>query len=284
MSDKYPGLSSVRVKARIRQAALELESFTIEDLCSRIDLEPEQVYHEIAHLKRGGFLTAEGAYQPGRDDQHAPHRPKNLYRLAEDSEKRYKITEGMPLDFTWWASRASKRFPPHDELPRTLGADLELDGFINLLNRAIHPYTRDWNSSGSDPLDRILRRAASLDASSWNRIISHLTSEPGLAADKKAADSLTATFAEFRLCLEHQCYLASAVIFRTALESATCWAKNPRFVGVWLVNFLSCELAEDHYRNTPNESKSRPRPIDEPEQSAMRGLFNRAASGTKRRV
>jgi predicted ArsR family transcriptional regulator len=78
------------LKTRVRNAVLELDNFTVAELCDRAEVKPDQVYEELAKLKREGFLTSE-TVSLRADEQRKRHRPLNLYRLVPDPEKRQQL-------------------------------------------------------------------------------------------------------------------------------------------------------------------------------------------------
>jgi hypothetical protein len=219
-----------KLRADIRQAVLELENFTIETLCSQVGLRPEQVYHEVALLKRNGYITSDAIHRNDLTGVRRPYRPQNIYRLTDDPDARYAMAEGMPLRVVAKARRASGRAQPRSvsRLIDLFEPGSVLRGLV-IENSAEHPL----RPAGSQPDQEWLQNFAAMDEQTWNRAVSQLLSEPGFA-NGEVADWLNGSLAEFRLCLKSQLLRASALLLRQVIETAANWAENPEFVAEWV--------------------------------------------------
>src|ERR1035438_6919838 len=109
MSDKPP--RQTKARARIRKAVLQLESFTVEELCLRTGLKREYVYHELAQLKKDGYLDSETFHESDPDRVRPSRRPKNIYRLTQDPAKKYRLSESVPSSLAWESNLFGRAAP-----------------------------------------------------------------------------------------------------------------------------------------------------------------------------
>jgi hypothetical protein len=96
-------------KIKILCAVLQLERFTIADLCLHTGLQPPQVYREIADLQNRELLSSSTLVKPG--EALPPHRARKLYRLNPEPENRAALQEEvnqfLPAGFNLGVSSVS---------------------------------------------------------------------------------------------------------------------------------------------------------------------------------
>lgn len=81
------------LKTKILKSILDLESFTVSELCALSGLERDQVYGELSKLQRDGVITSKTVQSSSSDKKQAAHRPLNLYQLVSDPTKRKQVIE-----------------------------------------------------------------------------------------------------------------------------------------------------------------------------------------------
>ena len=217
-----------------------LKNFTVSALCSHTGLRPAQVYHELAHLKRDGYITSEPIHVSS-STVRPPHRPHCDYRLTDDHKKIYAMAEGMPLRVVDQAEKASLRAAPPSSgrLVDLFEPTSVLRQLYSELSLAAHPAA----VGGTDL--HWLQNILALDDHSWDKALSQLIAEPGIASSEGIAQWLSSSISEVRMCLKSQLLSASALLFRRVIEIAAAWAANPQFVAEWVTNnFLSKTSAE----------------------------------------
>lgn len=102
-------MNANETKIKILCAVLQLERFTIADLCLHTGLERSQVYREIADLQKRELLISSTLVKPG--EALPPHRAPKLYRLSPAPGKRAELQEEvnrfLPAGFNLSVSGAS---------------------------------------------------------------------------------------------------------------------------------------------------------------------------------
>lgn len=83
-------MSANETRIKILCGVLQLERFTIADLCLHTGLARNQVYREIADLQNRELLTSAAVVAAG---EALPHRAPKLYRLASDPERRAELQQ-----------------------------------------------------------------------------------------------------------------------------------------------------------------------------------------------
>jgi predicted ArsR family transcriptional regulator len=81
------------LKTKILKGILDLESFTVSELCAVSGLKRDQVYSELSKLQQEGVITHQTIQSPNSDGKQAAHRPLNLYQLVNDPRKREWVFE-----------------------------------------------------------------------------------------------------------------------------------------------------------------------------------------------
>ena len=99
------------VKVQVREAALEMREFNVEDMAKATGCKKESVETEIRRLVNGGYLTTKAATGP-----HSRRgKPSSLYRLVDDEEKVRQLISEV------------KSFRPHRaKRPQPRGRNYEL--------------------------------------------------------------------------------------------------------------------------------------------------------------
>src|SRR5580704_7637993 len=105
-------MNANETKIKILCAVLQLERFTIADLCLHTGLERPQVYREIADLQKRELLSSSTLVKPG--EALPPHRAPKLYRLSPEPGKRAELQEEvnrfLPAGFNLGVSTASSAY------------------------------------------------------------------------------------------------------------------------------------------------------------------------------
>jgi predicted ArsR family transcriptional regulator len=168
MPDKRQALRSQTVKATIRCAVLDQKTFSIAQICAQTGLHRDQIYHELAQLKKDGFLTSQPLHLSRPDTVRSARRPENLYQLTSDPIKLYQLAEGMPLAVVALARRALETIANSKEFL--------LRGFLADLSwRLLAPNSWSGPEKPNDsPLDsataNLLHDVVRLNSLSWDAV------------------------------------------------------------------------------------------------------------------
>jgi len=132
------------VKIQVREAALEMREFNVDDMAKATGCKKDSVETEIRRLVNGGYLTTKAATGP-----HSRRgKPSSFYRLVDDEEKVRQLIGEV------------KTFRPHRAKgPQPQGRNYQLAR--QFLDRAAAPSTPDTERTA------LLNQAENLLAVTW---------------------------------------------------------------------------------------------------------------------
>jgi DNA-binding PadR family transcriptional regulator len=80
-----------QTRLKILASVLQLERFTVNELCLNAGLEPSMVYRELGDLQNEGILRSSST----RSEGGPRHRPPKLYELSTDASARRRLVEEL---------------------------------------------------------------------------------------------------------------------------------------------------------------------------------------------
>jgi hypothetical protein len=116
------------VKTRVRQRALDLREFTVEQMVRATSCKRASVQSEIRHMVKDGYLTT----QPSNGPRQRLGKPTSVYRLVEDEEKLDRLI-----------AEVTAFRPQRDQGPRQLSHNYQFAR--QLLDRAVEAPEADRN-------------------------------------------------------------------------------------------------------------------------------------------
>jgi len=75
-----------KVKLRVRESALTMKKFTVEEMVRVTGLNEDSVVSELRRMRKSGFISAHNV------NRSQPGRPRRIYKLTSDPEKRFKMS------------------------------------------------------------------------------------------------------------------------------------------------------------------------------------------------
>lgn len=276
MSRKREQLSTVKI--RVREKALTLGDFTIDEIIHATGLKPNSVRNEIRNMRKEGLLTSIRTFEPFEGVRGAG-RPPRLYKLSPLKEKRlalahevssfYLKTPSAPprqpdvraqVESVRPVMRGGVQFKTAASvLDKAMGMVNENEpGRAALLERAGDSLRRAWDEevrTAADPVAAVLTyEKARLEYLTGNLAeAERLFGEAGQAFSADNSDARAASIEEYLQAIPLQRQLANnavpvshraqAILRILSASAQTSWATHP--VAALLHNLLA-KLMKEH--------------------------------------
>ncbi len=140
-----------KVKLRVRESALTMQEFTLEEMVRATGLNKVSVESELKRMRQSGLITAHNVKRP------QPGRPRCIYRLTSDPEKRFKLSSQVAEFYPKPAPQArptSRHYFNAVELLDNLGASEKAEESARTLRECEEELNFAWYEEGSS--DEIL--------------------------------------------------------------------------------------------------------------------------------
>jgi hypothetical protein len=137
------------VRLRVRESALILQEFTVDQIIKATGLNPDSVRTELRRMKAEKFLTSESL--SGR--QQGPGGPPSVYRLTPDPEKRLALSRQVRAFYPTFPEPTRPTSPHYLIASQLLGQIVEGDykndtERVALLNKANESLEFAWYDEG----------------------------------------------------------------------------------------------------------------------------------------
>jgi len=135
-----------KVKLRVRESALTMKEFTLEEMVRATGLNKDSVESELKRMRERGFITVHNTKRP------KPGRPPCLYKLTSDPEKRFKLSTQVAEFYP--KPRAQERPTSHHyfravELLDSLGEKEKAEDRARVLSECEDELSFAWYEEGS---------------------------------------------------------------------------------------------------------------------------------------